>query len=267
MSSCGIFVIDNKIPSHLESNSSISSFRRLIVNKSALFSTESWLQWPWSMRRSSKQPATKETVLLLGHLFLQTYSSFEVRIMDDSVQWWSNPRIEYFKIWHSNSSDRWRRLQIIHWINHLHFFDPMHTFPREIANKYIPRSWALSSSEQKLLEWRSCQNWRSEICSRCWFLHNSLKNPPSLGRTGIPAVGPDWHLWSWTGVWLQHITCGDVCSDTQETRGYNSCGESLADGPSWHLKFQICSGLSLFSTVDEWSGSSIGEFHWPNSWG
>ena len=34
MSSCGIFVIDDKIPSHLESNSWISSLRRTIVNKS-----------------------------------------------------------------------------------------------------------------------------------------------------------------------------------------------------------------------------------------
>ena len=42
ISSGGIFVIDNKIPSHFESNSWISSFRRLIVNRSAWFSTESW---------------------------------------------------------------------------------------------------------------------------------------------------------------------------------------------------------------------------------
>ena len=34
----------------------------------------------------SNLPATKETVLLLGFLFLQTDSSFEVRIMDDFVQ-------------------------------------------------------------------------------------------------------------------------------------------------------------------------------------
>ena len=34
----------------------------------------------------SNLSATKETVLLLGLLLLQTDSSFEVRIMDDSVQ-------------------------------------------------------------------------------------------------------------------------------------------------------------------------------------
>ena len=34
----------------------------------------------------SNLPAAKETVLLLGFLFLQTDSSFEVGIMDDFVQ-------------------------------------------------------------------------------------------------------------------------------------------------------------------------------------
>ena len=68
MSSCGIFVIDNKISSHLESN------------------------------QVSHLSAAKVTVLLLGLLFLQTDSSFEVGIMDDVVQCWSGPRIKYFKI-------------------------------------------------------------------------------------------------------------------------------------------------------------------------
>ena len=36
--------------------------------------------------QASNLSATKETVLLLGLLFLQTDSSFEVRIMDDFVQ-------------------------------------------------------------------------------------------------------------------------------------------------------------------------------------
>ena len=45
----------------------------------------------------SNLSAVKETVLLLGLLFLQTDSSFEMGIMDDFVQCRSNPRIEYFK--------------------------------------------------------------------------------------------------------------------------------------------------------------------------
>ena len=48
----------------------------------------------------SNLSAAKDTVLLLGLLFLQTDSSFEVRIMDDFVQRSSNPRIKYFKSRH-----------------------------------------------------------------------------------------------------------------------------------------------------------------------
>ena len=47
------------------------------------------------------------------------------------VQCWSNPRIKYFKIRHWKTTNRWRRSQIIHWINQLHFFDPLHSFRRE----------------------------------------------------------------------------------------------------------------------------------------
>ena len=40
---------------------------------------------------------SKETVLFLGLLFLQTDSPFELGIMNDFVQCRSNPRIKYFK--------------------------------------------------------------------------------------------------------------------------------------------------------------------------
>ena len=52
---------------------------------------------------------SKETVLFLELLFLQTDSPFELGIMDDLVQGWSNPRIKYFKIRHWNTTNRWRR--------------------------------------------------------------------------------------------------------------------------------------------------------------
>ena len=45
---------------------------------------------------------------------LRCCHSFEERIMDDSVQCRSNPRIEYFKIRHLTSSYRARRFEIIH---------------------------------------------------------------------------------------------------------------------------------------------------------
>ena len=71
----------------------------------------------------------------------------EAGILDDSVQCWSNLRIEYFKIRHLNSSYRARRFQIIHWFNHLHFFDPQHSFRRKLwistylsLESYLPTS-------------------------------------------------------------------------------------------------------------------------------
>ena len=66
--------------------------------------------------------SAKETVVFWSFWFLQTNLSLEKGTMEDSVQCWSHLRIEYFKIWHSNSSYRWRRLWIIHWINQLHLF-------------------------------------------------------------------------------------------------------------------------------------------------
>ena len=47
--------------------------------------------------QESNLSAAKETVLLLGLLFLQTDSSFEMGIMNDFVHCRSNPHIKYFK--------------------------------------------------------------------------------------------------------------------------------------------------------------------------
>ena len=43
--------------------------------------------------------------------------------------------------------------------------------------------------------------------------------------------------------------------------------ELLADGPDWHLWSWTCVCFSLFSTVDEWIGSSLPELHGFNSCG
>ena len=44
--------------------------------------------------------------------------------------------------------------------------------------------------------------------------------------TVLLADGPDWHLGSKvvSGVWHAFITSGDVCSDTLEIHGFDSCG-------------------------------------------
>ena len=86
MLSDGLSVIDNRIPSHciiLDRIAGSNDPEVLVDQVSALFST-------------------KETVLFLGFLFLQTDLSSEMGVVDDSVQCWSNPRIEYFKIWYVN---------------------------------------------------------------------------------------------------------------------------------------------------------------------
>ena len=98
--------------------------------------------------------------------------------MNDSVQCWSNPRIEYFKIWHLNSSCWWRREQIIHWINYLHFFDPMHSIRMKLwtctcisLESYLPTSkcdWSRGFVKMKIRNLQSllvCPKilWRSSL--------------------------------------------------------------------------------------------------------
>ena len=146
----------------------------------------------------SNLSTTKETVL-------QTDSSCEVRITDDFVQCWSNPRIKYCKIRHWNTPSRWRRSYIIHWINQLHFFDSLHSFRRKLRNctylgrePYLPASkgcwwwelvkveirnlqsllvcsiilWRVSTEGNWIFGWRSCL--ASQILILFWpftFLH------------------------------------------------------------------------------------------------
>ena len=87
--------------------------------------------------------------------------------MDDSVQCWSNPRIEYFKIWHSNSSFRTRRFEIIHWFNHLHFFDPQHNFHGKLwASTYLSLESNLPASKR---------GWCGEfVTMRIWNMQSLL---------------------------------------------------------------------------------------------
>ena len=113
--------------------------------------------------QESDLSSTKETVLFLDFLLLQTDPSFEVRIMDDSVRSWSDLRIEYFKFWNVNSSQRARSFWIMHWFNHLHFFDLQRSFCRKLwANTYLDLESHLPISVETL------SKWGSEICSRCW---------------------------------------------------------------------------------------------------
>ena len=142
----------------------------------------------------------KETVFFLGLLFHQTDSLFELGIMDDFVQRWSNPRIEYFKIRHWNATNRWWRCQFIHWINQLHFFDPLHRFRRKLwtstnlgLESYLPTSKGCWRRELVKMKIRNLQSllvcpiirvssteddwifgWRSRLASQILVLFWSL---------------------------------------------------------------------------------------------
>ena len=131
--------------------------------------------------------AAKETVLFLGFSFLQTDSPSELGIMDDFVQGWSNPRIKYSKIRHWNTTSRWRRSSFIHWINQLHFFDPLHRFRQKLwtstylgLEPYLPASEGCWCRELVKMEIRNLQ-------SLLGLPHNSLK---SLLH------------WRWLNLWL-----------------------------------------------------------------
>ena len=88
MSSCGIFVIDNNIPSHLESNS-----WNIIISKTnseqvgVIFERIMGSNNPEMIADQVGNLSTsKETVLFLGLLFLQADSPFELGILDDFIQ-------------------------------------------------------------------------------------------------------------------------------------------------------------------------------------
>ena len=68
--------------------------------------------------------------------------------MNDSLQCWSNFRVEQLKIWSLSSFDRTRRFEIIHWFNHHHFFDPQHCFRRKLwASTYLNHESFLQTSK------------------------------------------------------------------------------------------------------------------------
>ena len=104
--------------------------------------------------------------------------------MDDFVQRWSNPRVENFKIQHWNTTSRWRRSQFIHWINQLHFYDPLHRFRRKLRTStylglepYLPASKSYWRRELVNVKIRNLQSllvctiifWRVSSTEDDWF--------------------------------------------------------------------------------------------------
>ena len=56
--------------------------------------------------------------------------------------------------------------------------------------------------------------------------------------TEFLADGPDWHLWSWTGVWFSLFPVCDewICSDIWELHAFNSCGYGAEEDASGFAK-------------------------------
>ena len=147
-------------------------------------------------------------------------------IMDDFVQCRSNPWIKYFKSRHWNTTSRWRRSQIVHWINQLHFFDPLHRLRKKLwTSTYLGLEPYLPASKGCWLR----ELVKAEIRKSAIVVGLPLSSLKSLLH------------WRWLHLWL-----------TVQT--------GISD-------LDFCSGLSLFSAVDIWSGSSIVVSHGFNSWG
>ena len=105
----------------------------------------------------------------------------------------------------------------------LHFLDPQHGFRKKLwTSIHLSLEFYLPTNKRCL-----CGEF---LEMKIWDLQSLLVSPiilylsPSLGVTEFLADGPDWHLWSWAGVWFSLITCGDACSDTLETQRFASCG-------------------------------------------
>ena len=93
--------------------------------------------------------SAKESIFFLSFLVLKTDLFLEVGILDDLVQCWSNPRIQHLK----NSGNEYTlelsaMISFIHWIDHLHLFDPLHCLRVWTGTgtylgfeSYLPTSW------------------------------------------------------------------------------------------------------------------------------
>ena len=108
ISSEGIFDIDGKTSSHLESNSWIFQSWRVTEQYHERQSLE-------SSRRSCKRSVFREEpILLLSFLFLQTDLFIEVGILDDLVQRRCNSRVQHLKIQEMSTTLNWSRWFLNH---------------------------------------------------------------------------------------------------------------------------------------------------------
>ena len=208
MSSDGIFVIDNRIPSHFESNSRISSFRRPIVNRSAQFSRRivdssdpKVLVDQVSNLSSSEKAVFSVSFHFLRLTFLLNWALWIILFSAEAIFASSTSK---FGI--RVPSYRRRRFWIIHWINHLYFFDPHHNFRRKLwASTYLSLEYYLPTSER-------C--WREEFVKmRIWNLQSLLVCPTILWKSSLTWEDwiSGWRFWlaslilSWCLAFTHHM--------------------------------------------------------------
>ena len=168
--------------------------------------------------------------------------------MDDSVQCWSNPRINYFKIRHLSCSYRWRRSKIIHWINELHFFDPQHTFRNKLwtstyvsLDSFLPtieccwlgelvkmRIWNLQSLlVYTIFLWKSSLTWDDWISGwRSWLA--------SLILNWFLACS--YHMWCWV-LWYIRDPCARLLRISCRRRRRWICTKTFPDVPRRLISF------------------------------
>ena len=170
MSSDGICVIDSRIPSHFDSNSWISSFRRTIVKKGRHNSLQNrWLQWPRSTRRSSKRSDYLGESDPLFELFVPPDWPFFLR----RVLWMIRFSVE--AIFASSTSKSGVRIpltenedfkssaestistSLIHSISSVWNCEQVHS---SVLN--------LLFQQANVADVVNLSKWGSEICSRCW---------------------------------------------------------------------------------------------------
>ena len=168
---------------------------------------------------------------------------FELGIMDDFVQCRSNPRIKYFKIRYWNTTSRWRRSQFVHWINQLHFFDPLRRFRRELRTStylslesYLPASEGCWCRELVKVKIRNLQSLL--VCSIIFWRVSSTEDDWIFGWRSRLASQILILFWSFTFLRCRHmkrlLNCRTPCIQFLRIRSWRRC--------KW-----ICKNVSRFS--------------------
>ena len=171
MSWDGIFVIDNKIPSHFESNSWMSSFRRTTVNWSLHNSRQNcWSQWPGSiLDQASYLSSSEETIFLVSFHFLQTglilgavfwmilFNAEAILASSNSKFGPGVPVIEREDL--RSSTESTISTSLIHSIASAGNCEQVHT---SVLNLIFQRANVVGEG--------NLSKWRSEICNLCWFV-------------------------------------------------------------------------------------------------